>query len=285
MVFIPCLNTQTIYLETLPNKIKHAAMAGFEAMELWLEEVEQFCTQGGTLSQVKRILSENNIKCLSTIKIEGWFENDGALMGVSDNHQAILGECKRRIDLAAELGAPYLIACPSFSHRGHFAELQQGVDYFHEILELAKGSDVKITIEFIGQSGQINTIERCMDFLERVDHPDGTMVVDSYHLWRGGGLIDDFAKANKAIVSMLHINDVDPFIQREIYRDRDRIMPGDGMLDLVKFINIAKEIGFSGVVSLGVYNRKLWERDSLEVCREGYTKTMSILQSTYLNKP
>ncbi len=278
MSLIACMNTQTIYAETLPNKIRNSAKAGFTAMELWIDEVEDYCKQGHTLADVNRMLADNNIKCLSTIKIEGWFENDGELMGVADDHRQIMGECRRRMEIAKTLGSPYIIACPSYSHRGHSAELQQGVDYFYEILELGREVGIVPTIEFLGQSGQINTIEICMDFLKRVNHPDGKMVVDSYHLWRGGGKIEDFAKADVSIVSMLHINDITPEIDRAVYRDRNRILPGDGVLDLTRFIAIAREMGYSGVVSLGVYNRALWERDSLEVCIDGYQKTMKFLE-------
>lgn len=280
MRFIPCLNTQTIYSETLPNKIKHAAMAGFTAIELWIDEIDAFCTGGNRLSDVRRMLEDHGLRCLSTIKIDGWSENDGSIMNVADDHDAIMAECERRMVIARELGSPYIIACPSYSHRGYpTPAITQVVAHWRELLELGERIGVVPTVEFLGQSHQINTIEKCIDLIERTCHPQAKMVVDSYHLWRGGGKSTDLAKAHPGIISMLHINDMNPAIDRIIHRDRDRLMPGDGGLDLDSFIRIADEIGYNGVVSLGVYNRALWERDSLEVCREGYQKTMRVIRA------
>lgn len=285
MSFIPCLNTQTINAETLPNKIRHAAMAGFEAMELWIDEVDEYLAQGHRMADVQRLLADNNIVCRSTIKIDGWFETDGSIMNVSDTHAAIMGECERRMVMARELGSPYIIACPAYSHRGYATPpLEVGVAHFRELLELGESIGVIPTIEFLGQSHAINSIERCIDFLTQVSHPNAKMVVDSYHLWRGGGSSEDLAKADVGMISMLHINDMDPTIERAIHRDRNRLMPGDGGLDLRRFIQIADAMGYDGVISLGVYNRALWERDSLEVCKEGYAKTMHVIQGALENR-
>jgi sugar phosphate isomerase/epimerase len=246
-------NTQTIYSADLPTKIRAVAAAGFQAIELWTDEVEAFVHAGNPLSEIRRLLADHGLSCFSAIKIEGWFENDGSLMGVTDDHAAILGACRRRLELSAELGASYLIACPI---------------------------GVLPTLEFLGQSAQINTFDTCTDFLRRVGDADARMVVDAYHLWRGTGKIDDFARARPDQISLLHINDADPAIDRRAHRDRDRLMPGDGIIGARRFFSIARAIGFSGVVSLGVYNRKLWERDPFEVCREAYAKVVAAIGET-----
>lgn len=274
-------NTQTIYSADLPTKIRAVAAAGFQAIELWTDEVEAFVHAGNPLSEIRRLLADHGLSCFSAIKIEGWFENDGSLMGVTDDHAAILGACRRRLELSAELGASYLIAYPSYSHRGFpTPPIEQGVDYFRELLAIGRSMGVLPTLEFLGQSAQINTFDTCTDFLRRVGDADARMVVDAYHLWRGTGKIDDFARARPDQISLLHINDADPAIDRRAHRDRDRLMPGDGIIGARRFFSIARAIGFSGVVSLGVYNRKLWERDPFEVCREAYAKVVAAIGET-----
>jgi sugar phosphate isomerase/epimerase len=48
--------------------------------------------------------------------------------------------------------------------------------------------------------------------------------------------------------------------------DRNRVMPMDGKIDLKKFADNVKKIGFDGFVNIGVYNQKLWSINPLELC-------------------
>lgn len=257
---------------TLPYKIEIAAKAGYDAIEPWIKEIDEFITRGGTLKEIKDCLDTNNIVISSVEQLVGWWELDGDLMSVADDHNAILEECKRRLAICDELDGRYLIMTPTFSHREHYATIEQGVKYYQELLSL--GYKTIPTIEFMGQTGQIDTIEKCIDFINKVGN--AKMVVDAYHLWRGGGKIEDFRKATKDQISVLHISDCNPLISRKHHWDRNRVMPGDGGIDLKLFIQIAKELDYDGFLNIGVYNQSLWSRNPHEVAKEGLDKMKSL---------
>jgi len=111
----------------------------------------------------------------------------------------------------------------------------------------------------------INNYFTCKKFIDEFGD-DAKMVIDSYHLWRGGGSVDDFLKIDKSQVSVFHISDADKSIDREKHMDRNRVMPMDGKIDLKKFADNVKKIGFDGFVNIGVYNQKLWSINPLELC-------------------
>lgn len=249
------MNTKFINPLSIKQKISIASKNKWDGLELWVDDITN-CEY--KLSEINHMMKDAGLDCPTLIKINGWFENDGELMGVKNNHVSIMDECRRRLEIAKELGCKYLIACPSFSHRGFFASENQGVDYFLELLEIGREIGVLPTIEFMGQTGQINTVESCSRFLDKVNQPDAKMVVDSYHLWRGAGTVENFNSVPLERISVLHISDADPNISRCDHMDRNRLIPTHGCIDLKRFAEICKNKKYNGHICVGVYNPKYW---------------------------
>lgn len=248
------------------KKIKIVSRNKFVAIEPWIDEL-----QFKNSKDIVKCCEDYNIQIPAVQQLVGWFENDGELMGVSDNHKDIIDECKRRMELSASVNAKWIVVTPAFSHRNHFGSWQQGIDYFNEILELGKSIGCLPSIEFMGQTKQIDTFLNCKKFIDNVN-AEGTMIIDSYHLWKSGGETDDFLGYDKNKISVLHISDADKNINREMHMDRNRVMPLDGQIDLHKFSKTAKSIAFDGFVNAGVYNKKLWEYDPDHVCKDLYDR-------------
>ena len=244
------------------DKIKIASNNNFIGIEPWIDELEH-----KNIKDIKKCCEDFNVQIPSVQNINGWFENDGDLMGVSDNHEDIILECKKRMELCVSINSKWIVAAPAFSHRNHFGSWEQGVNYFNELLKIGKEMGCLPSIEFIGQTKQINNFEKCKKFIEDVNS-EGTMIIDSYHLWKSGGSMEDFLNYDKNKISVLHISDADKNIDRKSHMDRNRVMPLDGQIDLRKFASVAKSIGFDGFVNAGVYNKKLWELDANEVCKD-----------------
>lgn len=254
-----CLNTLYIKPHDIKSKIETCSKFGFKGVELWVEEIED------DPKLVKKILNDNGVYACSVEKIVGWFENDGELMGVPSNHLKIMDECKRRMELASMIGSNKIIACPSFSHRGFHAPLNQGVDYFKELVDIGKSYEIEPVIEFMGQTGQINNISSVLKFLSFIDN--SRTIVDAYHVWRGGDSMSNLFKLKLNQIGMLHISDASGSIPRLEHKDRDRLLPGDGCIDLKGFLKNISIIGYNGNISLGVYNPKFWELSIFEAVK------------------
>ncbi len=59
--------------------------------------------------------------------------------------------------------------------------------------------------------------------------------------------------------------------------DPNRVLPGDGPIDLAGEIAILREIGYEGTVSLELFNPGLWEKDPAEVLRTGIERMRELL--------
>ena len=83
---------------------------------------------------------------------------------------------------------------------------------------------------------------------------------------------------NKDIIADFHWNDVPASPPRDELGDKDRIYPGDGILPLVGVLKDLKKIGYSGPISLEMFNREQWKSDLKEVAAIGKKKILNLIE-------
>ena len=261
-----CLNASTIRPTPLLDKIRIAGEVDYGAIELWHEDIDAYIAKGGTLEDVKSALADQGLVVPTTIYLAGWFDAS------SEAYPTALEECKRRMGQAAELGAPYIIASPPAGE----ADYDIGAARYRELLEVGATMGVKPSMEFIGFVEQFTTIEDALDVMERCGHPDATTVLDPYHVFRGGGDMESILKLKPEQVAISHFNDTPDTPPREKQHDHNRVMPGEGHLDLANYCALLQEISYEGWLSLELFNEKHWAEDPAEVARVGLEKMQGI---------
>jgi sugar phosphate isomerase/epimerase len=66
--------------------------------------------------------------------------------------------------------------------------------------------------------------------------------------------------------------------RQDTWCDEKRVLPGDGILPLVEQLKILYEIGYTGCVSLELYNPIYRKREPNEFLKEAHQKTLSIIK-------
>ena len=131
---------------------------------------------------------------------------------------------------------------------------------------------VRPAMEYLGFVQSVYTIEQAWQIVEDADHPDSSLIMDPFHILRGGGSIESIALVPADKVAIWHWNDAPsdkPFAEQT---DADRVMPGDGIGPLQRIEELALAQGYEGFVSLELFNPALWEEDPEEVARIGLDK-------------
>ncbi len=267
--FLLCLNTSTIRPTPLMDKIRVAAEAGWKAVELWLDDVIEYCESGGTVRDVVKALGDVGLTLPSVIALKYWSGTEGA------ERAAAMDAVKRRLDVAAELGAPSVVVTPTDARE----PVEETGRRYAELLALGERVGVRPAFEFIGRFEQYNNIDVSLEAMRASGHDDATMVVDAFHIFRGEGEATDIEKVPGDRISIFHIDDAPAHPPRETQLDKDRVMPGDGVLDLPAMVSLLRKQGYDGAVSLELFNESYWTRDPLEVAREGLAKTVAVLSS------
>jgi sugar phosphate isomerase/epimerase len=263
-----CLNTSTIKPAPLLEKITIAGAVGYSAIELWHEDIDAFLAGGGTLAEIKSALHDNNLTLPTTIYLKGWFEATDA------DRASVFDECKRRMHQAAELGALHVIAGPPPGQADHVL----GAKNYREILEIGKQIGVKPALEYLGFVDEFNSIEKALDVLARADHPEGSIVHDPFHIFRGGGSFESVGRLDPRQIAIFHFNDAPATPPREEQHDKDRVLPGDGHLDLKHLIGLLKKVGYDRWLSLELFSEDLWKQDLREVAHVGLEKMKAVAE-------
>ncbi|MFN3653195.1 MAG: sugar phosphate isomerase/epimerase family protein [Armatimonadota bacterium] len=263
---LACLNTSTIRPASLPDKIEAAAAAGFQAVELWNDDVFAFIAGGGTLLQVKELLARLALQVPSMIAIMGFVGN------TDPGRDQRLEEARRRMEHACELGAPFIVASPP---PGRTDLAQCGHDYA-DLLALGREVGIRPAMEFLGFVDHVNSIRTAREIMDRAGDPHATIVIDWFHMVRGDGretILEDLRSLSAEQIAIVHLDDVPytkPFPEMT---DGDRVMPGDGDIPIQALHEILDEIGYQGPISLELFNESLWAQDPYEVARLGFEKS------------
>jgi sugar phosphate isomerase/epimerase len=61
--------------------------------------------------------------------------------------------------------------------------------------------------------------------------------------------------------------------------DADRVLPGEGVVDLKRVIANLRKIGYNGPLSLELFNRTLWKEDPTDVCRRGLERMKALVEA------
>jgi sugar phosphate isomerase/epimerase len=103
-------------------------------------------------------------------------------------------------------------------------------------------------------------------------HPRAGLLLDVYHVYKGGSSFESLRFLNGAMMHVLHINDYPAAPPREQITDAARVFPGDGVAPLPDVLRTLRDIGYRGYLSLEVFNRDYWKQDPHLVARTGLRK-------------
>ncbi len=105
--------------------------------------------------------------------------------------------------------------------------------------------------------------------MQKADDPDSSIILDAFHNWNSNSTLDDLREIPVEKISHYHIDDAAPGKAATTQTDPDRVMLGEGQIDLASEITVLKEKGYDKTVSLELFNAELWEKDPLEVISTG----------------
>lgn len=265
--FTLCLNTSTIKPQPLLEKIRLTAEAGFAGIELWINDIYEFVGQGGEVRDVQRAIADAGFVVPCMIAMRQWGEASEL------EYPLMLDEAKRRMEMAARLGSPYIVATPPRDP----CDVQQLIRRYRDLLELGRQIGVKPTFEYIGFFKGATSLSDAWRVVRGADDRDATLILDAFHSWNSRSTLGDLRSIPADRISHYHINDANPNIPATQQTDPDRVMIGDGAIDLRAEIAVLREIGYEGTVSLELFNRDLWQQDPREVLKTGIQRMRDLL--------
>ncbi len=268
--FSLALNTSTIRPAPLLTKIRIAGEVGYDAIELWHDDLDAFVRDGGTLRDVRAALDDHGLEVPTTIHLPGAFDCD------DEGFVQVIDQARRKFAQAAEVGAPRVITGPPSVKP---VDVERTASRYRKLLDIGREEGALPAFEFLGFVAGIHTLRGALEIVERANDPDGTIVLDPFHIFRGGSSVDDIELVPVDRIAVYHFNDATDEKPREEQGDRDRVMPGDGILPLAFQLRYLVRNGYKGAVSLELFNESLWKQDPKEVAQIGLEKMMALVET------
>jgi sugar phosphate isomerase/epimerase len=107
--------------------------------------------------------------------------------------------------------------------------------------------------------------------------PNVGLLLDSWHWHHAGGTTKDILAAGKQYVVHVQLADA-PKLEPEKILDNERLLPGEGIVDLVGFLQALKKIGYQDGISPEVFGRGLKDMPPEEGAKLGLSSTLSVMR-------
>ena len=155
---------------------------------------------------------------------------------------------------------------------------------FRVAADILARSHVRLGLEFLGPVHLrkmfpyefIWRMDEMLEFARECGSNVG-LELDSWHWHHAGATVKDIIAAGKENIINVQVND-SPNLAPDKIRDDERLMPGEGVIDLVGFFQALKEIGYNDGVSPEVFGRGLKNMPPEEGARLGLETTRAIMR-------
>jgi 4-hydroxyphenylpyruvate dioxygenase len=230
---------------TLPDKLEAAALAGFDAVEIFEPDLLLF---DGTARDVRRIAGDLGLEIVLLQPLR----NFEGLPEPKRSRAFALAE--RKFDLMAELGTDLLLVCSSLDAEASGDRARIAAD-LAELAERAARRGLRIGYEALAFGAHIRHWHEAWEVVQRANHPALGLILDSFHLFALGDDPAPIAALPGARIFFVQLADapkltLDPTTWSRHYRN----FPGQGDFPLAGFLRAVAASGYAGPLSLEVFN-------------------------------
>jgi len=198
--------------------------------------------------------------------------------------QAGLPKLKAAAPFAAAIGCPRMVTYIMSSSPVPKNELRKTYKArFTECARILAGSNVRLGLEFLGplhlrKAFPHEFIWHMNEMLEFAKEcgPNVGLLLDVWHWHHAGATTQDIIAAGRESIVHVHFNDA-PNLPPDQIRDNQRLLPGEGVIDLVGFLRALQKIGYSDALSVEVFGR-LKDVPPEEAAKQGLDASIGVFK-------
>ena len=262
----------TLLQASFREKVEAAAAGGFRAITLWPHDYRRAREAGLGDAELRRILADHGVAVADLDPLLTWLPSEREAAARSIAGAASEEEFYR---IADALGARSLNICQGF---GTSVDLDAAVEALRGVCERAAAHGLLVTLEFLPWSG-IPDAATALEIVRRADHPAATVMVDTWHHFRGSCDMAQLRAIPAAKVGSVQINDAPARPGADLVQEslEERLLPGEGEMPLVEMLAILDEIGAHAPIGVEVFSKALDALPPIEVGRRAGAAARRVL--------
>jgi|GraSoiStandDraft_48_1057284.scaffolds.fasta_scaffold264265_1 4-hydroxyphenylpyruvate dioxygenase len=253
----------------LEKKMHLTKQGGFDGMGTSWWDLVSFYQERGDLSQLKAISAELGLPLTGyTFTVDNWAFSTGK----ARENAMLFGR--------TAIGLAHAVGCDNAAIVGPLekGDLRHVASAYRELCQYAATLGMKLAFELMGLATQLNSIRAAREMLELAAVENGGLAIDSYHFFAGPSTWRDLEDLPLSQIIAVHLADgpedlSDPSIEF------NRIMPGEGELELVDFVRVLDAKGFDGFWHVECIRGADYATDLAAVIKHAFERTTELVTS------
>ena len=260
----------------LTEKLAAIAAAGFDGVEIFEQD---FIAHDGGPREVGQVVRDHGLD----ITLFQPFRDFECLP--EPLRSKAFDRAQHKFDTMADLGTDLMLICSS-CHPQSLGGIDRAADDLAELGEIAQERGRRIGYEALAWGRHVNDHRDAWEVVRRANHPAVGLILDSFHTL-GRGLDPESIRAIPGDrIFFVQLADAPAIPMDLLYWSRHfRNMPGEGDLDVSRFMRAVMATGYSGPISLEIFNDQFRGSDAKNIARDGHRALISLMDDVRRSEP
>ena len=265
------INSQCTFQHNLEEAVDAYAAAGFKNVEPHLNLVKDWLDDGHTVDDTRRLFEERGLSVVASSQLEVM------CFGSPDARLPNLKANAENARLIRELGADKMIVGTDGPEQNSVGALDAVAGAMWNLAEATEDVGVDIAIEF-NWSPIIKSLQSAVRVAEIADHPRVGVLFDAAHYHVTPTKLRDINESSVRHIKHVHLDDMPDTPADLTHRDFDRVLPGEGVVDLPGVISALEQNGYRGYFSIEMFSANLWRLPAKEAARRCYESLLPLCE-------
>ena len=245
---------------TLRDKLEACAAVGFDGVEIMEADLLTF---DGSPADVRQICADLGL----TIEVYQPFRDFEAMPDQQRGRN--LDRAERKFDVMQALGTDLVLVCSNTQSAAIDEDLRAAAD-LAEMAERAGRRGLRVGFEALSWGRHVNRWGHAWRIVQQAAHPALGLIVDSFHTLALGDDPSGIARVPAEKLFLVQMADA-PKLSMDVlsWSRHFRNFPGQGDLDVVGFMRAVLASGYTGPLSLEVFNDDFRAAPGRFVARDG----------------
>jgi 4-hydroxyphenylpyruvate dioxygenase len=229
----------------LAEKLEAIAAAGFTGVEIFESDLLSF---NGTPKEVAGMVASLGLKIVT-------FQPFRDFEGMPEPQRSrTFGRAERKFDLMGELGCNLLMICSNVAPES-LGGIDRAAADFHELGERARKRGIRVGFEALAWGRHVSDYRDSWEVVRRADHPAIGLTLDSFHIFARKTDLKAIRSIPGDKIVLVQLADA-PWLDMDSmnWSRHFRCFPGQGDFPLTEFMDAVFATGYSGLLSLEIFN-------------------------------
>jgi 2-keto-myo-inositol isomerase len=265
------INSVTTRQRSLEEAAAAYAGAGFRNVEFVLPLLKEWLAGGRTVTDLAELLQSHGLRSI------GGFETHLQCVAPDDVRRRSLETLVANARLVEELGGGVMVIGTDGPPRPSMEALDVLAAALRRLMEETEGLRVTIALEF-NWSPLVRSLKSAVAVCGKVDHERLGVLFDPAHHYATPTKLEDMTADTVGWIRHVHVDDMRDKPADLSDCNSDRVLPGEGILDLGSIIDRLEAAGYRGYYSIEMFNEDLWALPA-EAARRSFQSMLPLCRS------